>query len=381
MRRIVLLTLCVLPALAGTKRVVDEVHPRSPGTPLEIEYRPYFCAKCLAEKRIEGEPEQIRMMRMPVEKLVEICEVGRKWLAVRTPHFKILTNLRRAKVKLTDSTFIHADLLRLKTIFPKLAIGSQGAVLNAHQRAHLYHIRVERVYSHFRALTKNDKKLFGMEAPYELYLFDDYNEHHILNDKYTGRSNDKAAVQHHIRDKPNFMMVTLAESQHPGGDRAFSNAVIHNVAHNLADGFGNYYRETWAFLEEGLAHYYERRESPRFNTFCWTEGRQPTLFQKPNWEATILNLVRRGKDTPISEWCEKVQPGELTGIEQGVCWSIVKWMVETDPIRFTKMIEKLQDYKNKPTGAECIQFAFGVSPSTLHARWREYVLEEYAKKR
>jgi len=89
--------------------------------------------------------------------------------------------------------------------------------------------------------------------------------------------------------------------------------------------------------------------------------------------------VRRGKDTPLGQWCEKIKPGELTGVEQGLSWSIVKWMIETDPIRFTKLIEKSNDFKNKPTGAACIEFAFGVPPSTLHARWREHVLKEYRK--
>ena len=89
--------------------------------------------------------------------------------------------------------------------------------------------------------------------------------------------------------------------------------------------------------------------------------------------------MRRGKDPPLSRWCEKLQPGELTGIENGTSWSIVKWLVETEPIRFTKMLVKLDDFENKPSAAECIEFAFNVTPSVLHQRWRDYVLENYGK--
>jgi hypothetical protein len=381
MKPVLAILACTVAALAGPKKFEDEVHPRRPGTPLEIVYAPYYCARCLEEGRIEGEPKTITMMRMPVEKLAKECEAGRKWLAIETPHFKIFSNLRRSKIKPTSSRFLRADLRRLETIFPNVNPAATGLSLDAHQRAHLYHIRAERIYAHFAALMACEVKWLGMLAPYELYLFDDYNEHHIFVDKYIGRANDKAGLQHHVREKPNFMMYTFAESQVSGGDQALANTVIHNVAHNLVDGYGNYFRETWAFLEEGLAHYYERRETPRYNTFCWSEGKPPTMFQKPNWESTILNLVRRGKDTPLSQWCEKVKPGELTGIEQGLSWSIIRWMVETDPLRFAKMVEKLQDYENKPTAAQSIEFAFGLTPSALHARWREYVLEEYAKKK
>jgi len=363
--------------------VVDEVNPRSPSTRLTIEFKPWRCTECVKEGILPPETlqEPITMMRMPVEKLAEICELRRDWLAIETPHFKIFSNLRRDKIKTEDSTFLAADIYRLAEILPKINPTSPVQVLTAHQRAHLYQIRVERIYAHLAALTKNDRPLLGMKAKYELYLFDNYNEHHIFCDRFTGRANDKAGIQHHIREEPNFMMFTQAESQVQGGDIAFANNIIHNVAHNLIDGWGNYYRETWAFLEAGVAHYYERRETPRYNTFCWSEGRPPTELQKPNWESSILSFVRRGKDTPLSEWCEKVQPGELTGVEHGLAWSMIKWLIETDPIRFTKLVELQQDYEHKPTAAQAIEQAFGVTPTVLHQRWREYVLEEYPKLR
>jgi hypothetical protein len=247
---------------------------------------------------------------------------------------------------------------------------------------HLYQIRVERLYAHFAALTDNKRPWLGMDAPYELYMFDDYAEHHALVDKFIGRANDKAGVQHHDREKPNFMVFSTSESQvardKGKGEAIFSNHIFHNVAHNLADGFHNYYRETWGWLEEGIGHYYERRENERHNTFCWSEGRPPAEFLKPDWNSVIYGLVRRGRDDPLSQWCEKLQPGQLSGTQNGMSWSIVKWMIETEPIRFTKMLEKLNDHEAKPTCEQAIEYAFGVSTTVIHQRWRDYVLKEYA---
>ncbi len=386
MRRIAVLLLAVGVGMAGPKgKATDVMHPRSPETPLEITFSPWYCPLCVKEERIQPEERKIHMMRMPVEELAKLLDLDKKWLVIQTPNFKILSTLGRANIKFKDVAFARADLLRLKTIFPKLGIGREGATVNAHQRAHLYHIRLERLYCHFVALTENKKRYLGMDAPYEVYLLDDYSEYHTLTDQFLGRGMKMAGIQHHSKEKPNFNCFLTSEQQYGRtkgkGDRRFANWVTHCVAHLLVDGFDNYYRETWAWLEEGLAHYYERKEYTRSNTFCWTEGKPPQDFLKPDWESVIYNLVRRGKDPSLSQWCEKLQPGELTGVENGLSWSIVKWLVETEPIRFSKLIRKLNDYENKPTAAQSIEFAFGVSPGVLHSRWREYVRENYGRKK
>jgi len=276
-----------------------------------------------------------------------------------------------------------------RMFFPKLRPGRDGVRLDSHQRAHLYHIRAERWYAHFAALTANKEPYLGMKAPYHLCLFDDYAEHHALNEKFIGRANDKAGVQHHIRREPNFMVFTTSEQQvardQGRGDTIFQNHVCHNVAHNLCDGHGNYFTETPAWPEEGLGHYYERRENPRHNTFCWSEGSAPRSFLKPDWRGVVRGIVRRKKDPNLSRWCEKLQPGELTGVQNGLSWSIIQYLVETEPIRFTKLMRKLDERHKTGTAAEAkqdrcakaIEHAFGVSPTVLHERWREWVLENY----
>jgi hypothetical protein len=387
MRPLVLLLLAAAAAATPDDVQREETNPRSPGTPLEITWRPFTVLTFTKGKELvdaldpkaETRPESFTMMRMPVEELAKTLDLDPGWIAIKGPSVKILSTLRRTKVKIKDSVFMKADLERLKEVFPRLAIGREGASLDPLQRAVLYHIKVHRVYSHFAALTNNKKPFLGMKSHYELYLFEDYTSHHTFVDKFIGRANDKAGVQHHDRAEPNFMAFTSCMDNVGTKDVLMANHVVSNVVMNFADGHGNYYRETWGWLEEGLAHYYERRENPRYNTFHWSEGKPPGDFKKPDWESTIYGLVRRGKDPPLNRWCEKLQPGELTGIENGTSWSIVKWLVETEPIRFTKMLVKLDDFENKPSCAECIEYAFNVTPSVLHQRWRDYVLEHYNK--
>ncbi len=377
----------VATAFAGpSKGPKDIEHPLAADTPLPIKFTPYWCNKCDPDCLGFEEPRTpVTLLRVAPEKAAESLELDPGWTIIQSPHFTILSTLRKSKIKKKDGAFTIFDLQRLQKIFPKFKIGREGALVNAHQRAHLYQIRLERLYAHFSLLTNNTKPFLGMMRRYEIFLFDDYAEHHALADKYIGRTNDKSGLQEHRRDKPNYMLFTTAESQvvdnEGKGDKYLSNHVIHNVTHLLTDGSHNYYRETWAWLEEGLAHYYERMENPRHNTFCWTEGKKPDDLLKTDWQSTIFNQVRRKKDTPLSEWCEKLQPGELTAIEHGLCWSLVTYLIENEPARLAKLMTQVDNLDTKPTSAEAIQFAFGISPTVLHKRWRDWVVASGKKKK
>jgi hypothetical protein len=367
---------------------LDDVNPRATTTPLKIELAPFWCATCLKKK--SDVPGLLQQPRAPItlvhkspELLVRQLEIqDDEWRLIETPHFKLFTTLEGSTVKFTDSVFARFDLERLKTITPGISFGPEGVKLDAHERAHMYHVRLERQYAHFSALTNNAQPNLGMLAPYETFLFADYPDHHAFCDRYIGGRQDKGGVQWHVQEKPNFMLFTTAEStvadQVAKGDGALANHVFHNVAHCLIDGYNNYFRETPAWIEEGLGHYYERRENIRWNNFCWAEGKSPTEFVKPDWETTIFSIVRRGKDPPFAAWCEKLQPGEMTGIENGLSWGLVRWLIETEPVRFTRMIEPMDDLKLNMRSADMIQEAFGCSPSVLYQRWRDYVLKEWA---
>lgn len=360
----------------------DEEHPRSPGTPLEIRFTPWYCTQCVREGRIETQEKDLELWQTPLADLVKALDLD-NWIFIETPHFRILSTLRTSTVTFKESAFALADLRRLRRIFPKLRIGRDKARLKPHQRAHLYHIRAERIYTHFAALTDNVEPYLGMGVPYELLLFGDYSDHHMFTDQFIGRGKDRAGVRAVSRAKPYLLLFTTAADQvardDGKGDHVLSNHVIHNIVHNLVDGHGTYHRETWAWLEEGLAHYYTRRENPKYNSFCWAEGRRPADLAKDRWEEVVFDVVRRQKDLPLNQWCEKLLPGELTATEQGLSWSIVEWLVTTEPIRFTKMLRRLDDLEARPTCAQCIHDAFGVTPNVLHSRWRAYVLEHYRK--
>jgi hypothetical protein len=379
----VLTALLLLPAPASGQEG-DETNPRSPGTPLEIVLGPWYCTECVENGTIEDDGREPQLMRMAASKLAATLGLPGDWIAIETPHFSILGTIEKATLKFKESRYAPYDVERLKTIFPGVKGNSQGVTLGPHERLHLYHVRAERVYAHLAALTGNDKPFLGMPNRYEILLFQSYEHHHAYVDRFVGTSNDKGAVQWHFRDAPRMISVSmcadLTESQFGRTDSVLANHFLHNVAHSLIDGSHDYYRETWAWLEEGMGHYYERRESPRFNNFCWAEGAPPAEFQKPDWRTTVLAILRRERDRPFSQWCEKLQPGELDGTEHGLAWGIVEWLIEAEPLRFAKLISLNDDLVANRTCSQAIEEAFGVSSNVLYQRWRDWAEKEYAKR-
>ena len=333
---------------------------------------PWSCTQCDQQKKAK-----IEMLRHPCDDLARICKL-KQWVAIESPHFRIFSSLTRALVRPSDSKFVAADLVRLKKLFPNLRCRRSGSRLTPHQRAHLYHIRLERLYAVFQEMTHAKQRWLGMEAPYEVFLFQGYAAHKRIANGFLNKLQDKAGVRALVNGKPGVLVFTTAAALF-GDDRKLHDNVRHHVTHNLANGYGNYYRHTWAFLAAGLAHLYEGHETDKAQTVCHA-GNISRLPSKARWSRGVRLLVKRKQDRRLGRWCEKIYPHELTEQEHMLAWSLVGWMIETDPVRFRRLLDKVEDLEHKPTAAQAIGEVYGISPDALHERWRAYVLKSRPKR-
>ncbi len=367
--------LFVAMAVAGE---TDIRHPRAPDQPLPIKFTPWFCTACVKAKMIEAPAKELQLMSMPAERLLEKIGVKRSWIIVESPNFLLLSTLKGVRVRAGDSRFVGGDLNRLKEIFPGYTGGSKGGYVTSHQRAHLYHIRLERIHAHFAALTGNKKKFLGMGGRYQVYLFDAEEPYRALAEKVIGRAHNKKnyLVRAHVPGEHNYYVMGTTTKLFKS-DRALNSIVAHQTGHMLANGHRNFVRVVWGFLEAGAAHYYERLESVQHNYFCLMGVDFPAEFVRGNWRKKIRHLVYRKKDPSLGGWCETLQPHQMSGVEHALAWSIFEWLVTTDPVRLGKLMDKTKDTDKKPTAEQSIEDVFGVSPYVLHDRWRRYVLKNY----
>lgn len=73
-----------------------------------------------------------------------------------------------------------------------------------------------------------------------------------------------------------FTIATECDEGRHKDDTALHGSVAFNVSQNLLDGFRHYSYDMPVWLREGLGHWFERRVSPRFNSFDQNEGSPPT---------------------------------------------------------------------------------------------------------
>ncbi len=372
--------LCVAIAGAGrAQEVHDERNPRAPDQKLPVVYTPYYCSRCVADKLLADEPREIQLMRRDAADLALAVGIKRDWVVIESPNFRVFSNLEGEKVSHNDSPFAAADLQRLKTIFPDFKPGAQGSYVNAHERAHLYHLRLERVLSHFRALTGNEQPFLGMQGRFEVYLLEEADAYKAFTENVLGHpfSPKRLVEREHIKEEPRCIVFATAAAFFKGGDRQLSNTVAHHTGHCLIKGHNEFTKNAWGWLDEGIAHFYERRESLQFNSFCVQGQDPPSDFVRGDWRQRIRHLVYRKKESSFGDWCEKANPQDLVGDQHALAWSYVDWLVATDPVRLAKLIDLAKDSDRKPSSTDAVQEVFGITPFALHERWRAYVLESY----
>lgn len=373
--------LLALPVLAGTAAgaPVDETNPRAPDQPLPIKFTPWHCQECVERKLLDAQPRDIPIAGIPASELANSLKIRRTWFVIESPNFRVFSTLAGARIKHGDSVFAAADLVRLKEIFPDYDVGGQGSFVTAHQRAHLYQIRVERILSHFRTLTGNQKRFLGMGDRFELCLFESKKEFQAFVEKELARPYNRRTPleRKHFTGGDNFYLVSTAADLYKGGERELNNTVLHHVAHGVVNGHNDYVSAMWGWLEGGFAHYYERKESDKHNFFCLVGADPPREFTRGNWRKKIRHMVYRKKDPSLGLWCDKTHAQSLSGAEHAMAWSIVDWLVRTDPVRLAKLLDIAAQEDDRPSCSEAISNVFGVDAYGLHDRWRAHVLEQY----
>jgi hypothetical protein len=180
-----------------------------------------------------------------------------------------------------------------------------------------------------------------------------------------------------MKEEPRYIVFATAADLFKGGDRQLNNMVVHQSAHSLVKGHNSFTHNAWGWLDEGIAHYYERRESLQFNTFCMQGQDPPGDFLRGDWRQRIRHCVYRKTEPSFGNWCDKATTLDLAAGQHAFTWSYVDWLVTTDPARLAKLLDLAKDADRKPSCTDAIQEVFGITPFALHERWRAYVLESY----
>jgi hypothetical protein len=323
---------------------------------------------------------------------------------IETEHFQIGFALGPHKVKQDEKAKIRAELTKLAETFPE--VKPKTKILDPWLRAHLYAQRVEECWDRFVELMQIDESAFpdgdtiwnmqgeymgdgpylGMKGKYELLLLpSEASSMLYLREQFGLIVRLSQRWNHMERD-------TISLTAHTGqgdlrDDGALHGHVVFNLTINLLDGYKHYSYELPVWIREGLGHWMERDLDPRFNTFNSAEGAVAHMTRKDKWKPEVTKLVARGEALRMAELVHLKGYGELELRHHYTTWSVVDWMIQTNPDGLACFVGELTGLVNDQGIADgsrmpdahrdAVKECFGLSYAQLDAAWAEWVKLNY----
>ena len=338
-----------------------------------------------------------------VDALLAMTDI--RW--IETTHFQLGFALGSHKVDQTEKGKVRGELTRLAPALP--AVKPKTKILDPWLRAHLYAQRLEDLWTRFLELMQTEESEFppepkvwntegtywgqgpylGMEGKYEVLVLPSeaasvlyLREHFGLQIRLTQRWN--------LMERDTLSLTVHPDQGDLRRDGALHGHIAFNMTINMLDGFKHYSYELPIWLREGLAHWVERDLDPRYNTFDSSEGAVADMTRKENWEPEVRKLLRKGTAARMAELITLRGYSELELRHHFTAWSIIDWLVKTNPEglsclckRLTGLLndEKMPDGSNMPDAHRAaVKECLGMGYAQVDARWAEWAEANYGSK-
>ena len=245
--------------------------------------------------------------------------------------------------------------------------------LGQHELLHLYADRIEKLLSSFNEILgtrESDHK----SPRYLVMIWRNPLDQREAAGRYAEGGNGAGVKLLGARG----VFTLLRDKNQQPQDDDLHRSVVHNMTHLfLADLFD----ATWlgnmkaAWVDEGLAHWFEDRGFGQCTNFCYQEQNTLVGFKGGKWRQPVRSMAESGKMPSFAETSQKMS-NQLTPQEHALAFSYVDFLLARDAKAFPKLVSALQ--KKKPT-REAIE-VYGLTMMTFETEWKKWVLESYAKR-
>lgn len=337
-----------------------------------------------------------------VEKLLGVVDV--KWL--ETAHFEVGFGLGPYKLRQEERKKVQAELERLAQKLPK--VNPKQTTLDPWLRAHLFAQRLEDAYAEFLALVElTDADFPDGKTPYVVGQSAPY----MGEGPYLGQKGkfevlilpSEASLVTYLRHYFGLGMRrtqrwnlpergTLSMTMHEAQgrlrvDTALHGHVVFNASHLFLEALRHYSYDAPRWLQEGLAHWMERRVSPLYNSFDGDEGSAPEMTSKSNWEAETKKLVAGGNAPRLGEMVGFTTYGEFRIEHHFTTWSMVDYLVREHRAGFGRLLKGIKGLLDEQgfadgsrlanTQRELFRSEFRMTYQQFDEAWRTWVLANY----
>jgi hypothetical protein len=333
------------------------------------------------------------------------------FLFLETRHLRIASAMAPYSVTDKEKKKIQAELAELKEMGLK-NIKVKTRRLDPWLRLHLYAVRAEKAYQAFLRMVRKtdmdfpadpkhawkgageDRKYMG-QGPYlgecekfEILITRSMKAYRTFMERYLGRRTVQAQRWNFAVKKTLFVGLSEDMEGHRH-DAKLHNALLFNLGINFLDGYRFYAYNLPVWLTEGVGHYFERRQDPRFNSFDANEGSRADARRTWRWGPRIRFMVAAGKVPPLAQLFRRRDYGQLRFDDHMLVWSLVEFLANRHGDRFAAFLDRM---KGRMTASgpdssnllgvqrQAFKDLFGWSPINLEEAWKRHVLENYPSK-
>lgn len=284
-----------------------------------------------------------------------------KW--IQSKHFEIGFAIGGWKIKDEEKKKFRAELEKLAEALPK--VDPKVRVVDPWLRAHLYAQRCEEIYARFEQLMGVDDSMFpdgskawdmkgkymgegpfiGHKGKFEVLLVP-AEAACIMYLKNEFGLTTKLTQRWHIITKDTLSLVIHTTQGQLREDMALHGHLAFNLAINLLDAFKHYSYDTPIWLREGLAHFMEREIGTKYNTFDSSEGSVAAMTNKAKWEPEVRKLLATNEAPRMAQLVNMKDYSDLTLPIHFATWSMVDYLVKTNPKGFACLNDALHGRVN-----------------------------------
>ena len=344
---------------------------------------------------------------------IRALETRTQFTFLETAHFRLASSLADAipPVDLGQRRRLQEELELLRS--RGYAAPTQPRLLNRTLRAHLYALRLERLYedvsrrfgvcdadfpsevSHRRDATYlGEGPFFGMRQRFLVVLCENESTLARYCDAFLKRSTNHNGVRHFFRKEGClfFGAAEIGQQTSVASDRALHAALAYNVTHNLVDAFKYYWHEVPFWLQEGFAHWERRQIDEATDLFTFLPTGLPEKNRVLDWATSVRARTQLSNFTPLRDALPWLDDRTIEFGDHLAIWSRVDFILRRHPAAFGKLMRAIKGPELKgatftPTAERLLQrqvdalnTVFGWTPEAFDTAWTAFAKETYPRK-
>ncbi|MCA8943957.1 MAG: hypothetical protein KDB80_15440, partial [Planctomycetes bacterium] len=332
---------------------------------------------------------------------------------IETPHFRLGVSLPKWKVPAHPKEMrnrIREELAELATRLPK--VKPKAKELDPWLRAHIYALRLEKLYADFLELVGKTDDAFptadapqppgtdslgrgpylGAKSKFQVMILTKEADCQRFLTTFTG-ADGSGPSRWYLAEPDAFVFATAIKFTDGAyeDDTALYCHLAFNIVHNLVDAYRGYYYRPTAWWQEGYAHWVRRKISDEFNTFSEIADSSERVFRYQDWERRVSALIKQDLERPMSDLAVRFDLKGMKFFDHLGMWSRVDFLMDRDSAAFGKFITAVkgcvttqgtaapQDYQLQ-VQERALKECFELDLETFDAAWKAWAKKAYKGK-